>query len=1015
MAGFVKLEQAGEAEKAQDPSLALDLYRAALEAFVTVRAEFPRWNPSLLDYRVNYCNQRIERLGRDLASSSQALTVEQLRKLTAELREKAGRLAFENLKLRKELSLTSSSLERARTEAARRAAAGAETEELVRENALLRKTLLAREQELREASARLKAMREETGLGQAEGELKRQLALALAAQARLEREQEAVELAYRTQTERLKQAVIKREEYGAQKEALVRAAADKELSVQEKGRRLDEAEAELAELRQGLKRTAQELERAREAKDEEAAQAKVLEAELESLRTLRDRFVAGTEENRGLHSKVRTLLEKQAGLQASNTRLEDQNTAFVRDIEEAQRTVAAKQKAEAEAQASFAEERAGLQLKLQEATARAEAVDAARKAAQEIVAGFAEQLRAAKQANAALEASLAEAGKRGGASEAGARETAVVPDRPMPSPAQGADAGDRGEARVVRPDAETTAPDPDGPRGVHAEARAELERLAERLGLERSVRRELEANLKTASVQAARASGSATRVRELEKQCAGLAEELEETRKVRLTQDKALASADERIRELSAIAAQIQAKEQDARTAATRADEAERRLEAVRVKMAKLEQDADLSGAERKHAEQMLDALQTRNRELVAENEARGKRQTANAEARKELTGQLSASTERADKAETRREELSAQLEEQLALLRKQEERLRAVETEAAALREQARASGEGGDIKALLAKAEVVDGLRDSLRQTDRALDQTRERLRQALTRLEHGRQRIEGLDERIAEKTTEVETLQRALAAERRDRDAGAKLLTVRLTTLTERLERETERCRALEKTIEERDVATASTPEKRERPSADHLADDRQLLVRGFLTQGYAAEKTGAVEAVTWNYGRALEADPESLEALKRLGRIHADRRDDDRAVEYLTRAFHQTPDDVDVLVPLGYALVNLKQADLAVSMLSRAVALKPKDAATHSILGVALTSLGWTQAAEVQFRRAFALDKEDSQTAFNLAVLLATQSATRTQEAREWYELSRKLGAEADPGLDRYFGL
>lgn len=1035
MAGFVKLEQAVEAEKAQDPTLALDLCRAALARFVAVRTEFPSWNPSLLDYRINYCTQRIERLERLLASSSQTLNAEQLRKLMAELQEKAGKLAGENLRLKKQLSLTGSSLERARTEAARRAAVGGETEELVRENALLRKRLLARDEELRAASTRLQTLREGAGLGQEQDRLSAQLDLALAAKARLETEQRAVELAYRSQTERLKQAVLEREEYEAQKEALVRAVADKELLLSEKGRRLDKAETHLTELKRELMQTTQELARARNGAEDAAKQQKAVQAELESLRGLRDRFVGATEESRDLHAKAKGLLEKQAELQARNARIEDQNAAFARELEEMQQTVAADREAEAEARASSAQERAGLLLKLQAANARAQAADNEKTQTQAALRTLEGDLAAAKQANTDLAAALAETRKRATEhdklthvrTEEAHAELAPPPEQPgrqqsAPSELE----AERSKAAQAAELAARLLEAEEGRRQAQSESREQADELSKcRKQLQEARTQVLQARTEAdgfrtridelAKAAASQRAAETAAEREIHKRCARLAEELEETRTIRLTQDRALASANKRITELSAIAAQIQAKERDMEAISARALKAERALQATHVNVTAFEQAAAVSAAEKRRAEEMLDALQTRNRELVAQNEGLARQQTARADAQEELQVRLLASTERADGAEARCDELSAQLKEQLALLRKQEERLRAVEAEAAALREEAEPPDGGEGTKTLLAKAEVVDGLRASLRQADRALDQTSERLRQALTRLEHSRQQIETSDERMAGKTAEVETLQRALAAERRDRDAGAKLLAEGLATVTEQLERERERCRALEKTIEERDVAVARASAAARPPSAERPQEDPKTLARGFLTQGYAAERSGAVEAATWNYDRALEADPDSAEALKRLGRIFAQRRDDEKAVEYLTRAFRQAPDDVDVLVPLGYALVNQSQADMAVSMLSRAVALRPDDAAAHSSLGVALTSLGWTQAAEVQFRRALALDKEDGQTAFNLAVLLVTHSPARAQEARKWYELSRKLGAEADPGLDRYFGL
>ena len=62
MAGYVKLEEGGKAEEAGDVARALDLYREALDVFREVQRDHPSWNPSLLTYRITYCEARISRL-----------------------------------------------------------------------------------------------------------------------------------------------------------------------------------------------------------------------------------------------------------------------------------------------------------------------------------------------------------------------------------------------------------------------------------------------------------------------------------------------------------------------------------------------------------------------------------------------------------------------------------------------------------------------------------------------------------------------------------------------------------------------------------------------------------------------------------------------------------------------------------------------------------------------------------------------------------------------------------------
>ena len=69
MGGFVKMESADKVV-AENAVAALSLYKEALEVFESVRRKYPQWNPSLLNYRINYCQQQINELERKMASQS---------------------------------------------------------------------------------------------------------------------------------------------------------------------------------------------------------------------------------------------------------------------------------------------------------------------------------------------------------------------------------------------------------------------------------------------------------------------------------------------------------------------------------------------------------------------------------------------------------------------------------------------------------------------------------------------------------------------------------------------------------------------------------------------------------------------------------------------------------------------------------------------------------------------------------------------------------------------------------
>ncbi|MFT5126554.1 MAG: Flp pilus assembly protein TadD [Rhodothermales bacterium] len=205
----------------------------------------------------------------------------------------------------------------------------------------------------------------------------------------------------------------------------------------------------------------------------------------------------------------------------------------------------------------------------------------------------------------------------------------------------------------------------------------------------------------------------------------------------------------------------------------------------------------------------------------------------------------------------------------------------------------------------------------------------------------------------------------------------------------------------------------VAASTVADSATQPEVTVTEIDTDAKVQELLHHGSVAEQQEKDEAAKWHYQRVLEVDPDNLAALQRLGHLLTDFGDFENAERYLMRAFYQDPDAQATLLPLGYALALQQKADLAVSMLSRAVALFPDNPHTHRSLGIACRQVGWLQPATVQFTRAFALDNADSDTAFNLAVLYATAEEPRLDMAKKWYQAARKLGAESDPGLERLF--
>ena len=88
MTGYLKIEEAAKAESENNNVVALRLYREARNIFEEVSSQHPDWNPSLVEYRLSYCDERIRRLETKVKAAAEDLSKQDLVALVQELREK---------------------------------------------------------------------------------------------------------------------------------------------------------------------------------------------------------------------------------------------------------------------------------------------------------------------------------------------------------------------------------------------------------------------------------------------------------------------------------------------------------------------------------------------------------------------------------------------------------------------------------------------------------------------------------------------------------------------------------------------------------------------------------------------------------------------------------------------------------------------------------------------------------------------------------------------------------------
>ncbi len=157
--------------------------------------------------------------------------------------------------------------------------------------------------------------------------------------------------------------------------------------------------------------------------------------------------------------------------------------------------------------------------------------------------------------------------------------------------------------------------------------------------------------------------------------------------------------------------------------------------------------------------------------------------------------------------------------------------------------------------------------------------------------------------------------------------------------------------------------------------------------------------AGDQGKAVEALS----RAIQLNPEQVDALSQLIEIHQKRHEWEQATALLKQLSHLRPLDVANFKRLGEALHQNKKYTEAASYLSKAAGLAPKDAAVHHELGLSLQAAGDFAGAAKAYQKSLELNPDLAPAHNNLAIVLAEQG--QNEEAVTHYgkalEINPKL--------------
>ena len=882
MKGYIKLEAADKAAKDKRNQEAIPLYRSALAIFESVQRRYPQWNPTLLNYRINYCRQTLEQLTSAPVIKPETLSPNELVKLNKEYTNTIAQLSEERRFLESRVEVLTESLNRARAEAAKSANVETSLATASKNRKKLEETNNLLQLRLREANHELELLKK-SGAGDKDSykthqKLQKTEDLLRQSQIDLAKMQEDLKNS-RKQIDSLNMAydkIQKEKKEQDEANAKLRELAQNRLAENENLQtRLKNVQKNAADLEKTLQKREAALEK-KKGKDKQENTGELTN----ELQVARAKNVSLNEELMNMKAEFDKLKRQLQSSEEQRIRLSDQITSDTQGWKDSQKDEKTKSR-----------QMAQLQKDLEEAVA------------------------AKKQLQQRLDAQIELTRKQE------ENITALTTD----------DSGNPNLARTI------------------ILQKAQIAKLS-------SENNALNEQLKDSDPLARKSHAT---IRRLNQQLADA--------------QKQLNRANKEITELKAV----RNKEADSQNA----------------NLQKATQELDTQKPDQGSRDPDLwKTLYEKNYNLAKQallNEAKARERI------RLLEDQFLEAQEQLDEFER---DLVA-TKNALAI------------AEIAAKEAQAKLSAANIDAKTERGKSEAAKGLSYSLADTTKDLQSKNLAINALQMKVSVLEAQLRDADERATSQNKNI----LALADGKADKSMWAD----HIKQLTARLEQEQKHRRALEMALAEKETSVQETQpaDQAKHDNGPDMVEERRrrerekdAVLKGYLRQAIDAEKQEKVEAAQWNYQKVLELEPENRIALQRLGIIASNLGNDQDTIKYLQHAFRLDPDDPDTLFALGYALIRQSEPDWAVSMLARAVALNPQNPDIARTYGMALATLGWKQAAEIQLEKAYNLKKEDGEAPLALAILLGSADPPRIDDAKKWYQIAIKNGAQRDPGLD-----
>ncbi len=140
------------------------------------------------------------------------------------------------------------------------------------------------------------------------------------------------------------------------------------------------------------------------------------------------------------------------------------------------------------------------------------------------------------------------------------------------------------------------------------------------------------------------------------------------------------------------------------------------------------------------------------------------------------------------------------------------------------------------------------------------------------------------------------------------------------------------------------------------------------------------GDALLHKGSVGEAIAHYQKALQINPDAIEAQNNLGNALLTKGQVDEAIVHFQRALQISPDSAETCYNLGNALLQKGNVDEAIAYYQKALQFKPDEAEAHDNLGIALLQKGNVDEAIVHFQKALQIKPDDAEVHNNLGSAL-----------------------------------